>query len=241
MWNGQRLAVVLPTYNEHLSIAECIRDFEALGIVDEIVVVNNNAHPDTSSAVEPTSAREVHEVVQGYGAAIRRGLDETRGADLVCVCEPDGTFVAADLLKLLPFTTDADLVLGSRTVQTFIFSGANMGRFLRYGNWAVAKLAEVVYDTVSLSDVGCTFRVLRRSAVDHLTPYFRGTGSSFGLEMVLVAARHRLPMVQIPVHYRERVGESSVTGSPLKALQLGLQMITMCVRMRFAPSLRRPR
>lgn len=241
MWNGQRLAVVLPTYNEHLSIAECIRDFEALGIVDEIVVINNNAHPDTSSAVEPTSAREVHEVVQGYGAAIRRGLDETRGADLVCVCEPDGTFVAADLLKLLPFTTDADLVLGSRTVQTFIFSGANMGRFLRYGNWAVAKLAEVVYDTVSLSDVGCTFRVLRRSAVDHLTPYFRGTGSSFGLEMVLVAARHRLPMVQIPVHYRERVGESSVTGSPLKALQLGLQMITMCVRMRFAPSLRRPR
>lgn len=241
MWNGQRLAVILPTYNEHLSIAECIRDFEALGIVDEIVVVNNNAHPETSPAVRPTSAREVHEVVQGYGAAIRRGLDETRSADLVCVCEPDGTFVANDLLKLLPYTDDNDLVLGSRTVQTYIFSGANMGRFLRYGNWGVAKLAEVLYDTVSLSDVGCTFRVLRRGAVDHLTPYYRGTGSSFGLEMMLVAARQRLPMVQIPVHYRERVGESSVTGSPAKALRLGVEMIALCFRLRFDRSLRKPR
>ena len=61
MWNGCTLAVVLPTYNEAGSIAECIRAFEALGVVDEIVVVNNNAHPDTSPAVATTSAREVHE------------------------------------------------------------------------------------------------------------------------------------------------------------------------------------
>ena len=174
MWNGQRLAVVLPTYNEHLSIAECIRGFEALGIVDDILVVNNNAHPDTSPAVAPTVAREVFETTQGYGAAIRRGLRETTDADLVCVCEPDGTFDPADLLKLLPFTSDVDVVFGSRTVQTFILSGANMGWFLRWGNWAVAKLTEVLYNTVYLSDVGCTFRVLKRSAIDDMSPLFVG-------------------------------------------------------------------
>ncbi len=142
MWHGKTLAVVLPTYNEAGSIAECIRGFESLGIVDDIVVVNNNAHPDTSPAVAGTSAREVHEAVQGYGAAIRRGLAETSTADLVCICEPDGTFDPADLLKLLPFTVDVDVVFGSRTVQTFILHGANMGAFLRWGNWAVAKLAD---------------------------------------------------------------------------------------------------
>ena len=83
MWNGQRVAVVLPTYNEHLSIADCIRGFEALGVVDDIVVVNNNAHPDTSAEVAGTSAREVHETVQGYGSAIRRGFAETGDAELV--------------------------------------------------------------------------------------------------------------------------------------------------------------
>lgn len=232
MWNGQRLAVVLPTYNEHLSIADCIRSFESLGIVDEILVVNNNAHPDTSPAVASTTAREVHESTQGYGAAIRRGLAETTDFDLVCVCEPDGTFDPADLMKLLPFTSDVDVVFGSRTVQTFILSGANMGWFLRWGNWAVAKLAEVLYNTVYLSDVGCTFRVLKRSAVDEMTPDFVGNASAFGFEMMLHAARRRMTMVQVPVKYQPRVGESSVTGDFGKALTLGLRMIAMCLRMR---------
>jgi glycosyltransferase involved in cell wall biosynthesis len=233
MWHGKTLAVILPTYNEAGSIAACIKGFEALGIVDDIVVVNNNAHPDTSPEVAGTTAREVHETVQGYGAAIRRGLAETAGADLVCICEPDGTFEPFDLFKLLPFTVDVDVVLGSRTVQTFILSGANMGWFLRWGNWAVAKLTEVLYNTVYLSDVGCTFRVLTRRGVDTLSPDFRGTGSSFGFEMMLLAARHRLALVQVPVKYQARVGESSVTGSRRTTVVLGLQMIGLCLRMRW--------
>ncbi len=235
MWRDQRLAVVLPTYNEADSIAACIADFEALGIVDDIVVVNNNAHPRTSSEVAATSAREVAEPLQGYGAAIQRGLAETTDADLVCICEPDGTFTPADLLKLLPFTDDVDLVLGSRTVQIFILSGANMGSFLKWGNWAVAKLTEVLYNTVYLSDVGCTFRVLTRRGVDELSPGFRLTGSAFGFEMMLLAARQRLGFVQVPVNYGERVGQSSVTGSRSKTVRLGLEMIALCVKMRFAP------
>jgi len=232
MWNGQRVAVVLPTYNEAGSIAACIGGFEQLGVVDDIVVVNNNAHPNTSPAVAPTSAREVFETVQGYGAAIRRGLAETRDADLVCVCEPDGTFDPADLWKLLPFTADVDVVFGSRTVQTFILSGANMGWFLRWGNWAVAKLTEVLFNTVYLSDVGCTFRVMHRRAIDRIDRDFESHGSAFGFEMMLHVAASELTFVQVPVKYRERVGVSSVTGDRTKAVRLGLQMIAMCLRFR---------
>jgi len=238
MWNGKRLAVILPTYNEHLSIAECIHGFESLGIVDEVLVVNNNAHPDTSAQVATTSAREVHESTQGYGAAIRRGFAETREFDLVCVCEPDGTFDPGDLLKLLPYTRDVDVVFGSRTTQALILSGANMGWFLKWGNWAVAKLVEVLYNTVFLSDVGCTFRVIHREALDRLEPNFTIDGSSFGLEMMLHVARQRQSFVQVPVKYQERVGESSVTGSRYKAVVLGFQMIGLCLRMRVA---RKPR
>jgi glycosyltransferase involved in cell wall biosynthesis len=232
MWNGRTLAVVLPTYNEAASIAACVKGFEGLGIVDDIVVVNNNAHPDTSPAIADTSAREVFEPVQGYGSAIRRGLTETRDADLVCICEPDGTFDPDDITKLLPFTVDVDVVFGSRTVQTFILSGANMGWFLRWGNWAVAKLTEVLYNTVYLSDVGCTYRVLTRDAIDRIEPSFRATGSSFGYEMMLAVAVNRIPMVQVPVKYQPRVGESSVTGDRSKAVGLGFEMIGLCLRHR---------
>ncbi len=232
MFEGKTLAVVLPTYNEAGSIAGCIAGFEGLGFVDEIVVVNNNAHPDTSPAVAGTGAREVHESRQGYGAAIRRGLAETATADLVCICEPDGTFDPQDLRKLLPFLSDAQVVLGSRTVTTFIFSGANMGPFLRWGNWVVAKLTEVLYNTSYLSDVGCTFRVLTREAIDTISPEFRAEGSAFGFEMMLLAVRRRLPLVQVPVRYLPRVGQSAVTGAFGPAFRLGMQMIGMALRMR---------
>jgi len=233
MWNGQTLAVVLPTYNEAESIAECIKGFEALGIVDDIVVVDNNAHPDTPGEVARTSARVIVEPIQGYGAAIQRGIAETLDADMVCICEPDGTFDPDDILKLLPFTADVDVVFGSRTVRIFILSGANMGLFLKWGNWAVAKLTEVLFNTVYLSDVGCTYRVLTRDAVDRLRPGFRETGSVFGYEMMLLTVEQRLPLVQVPVKYQPRVGESSVTGDKIQAFWLGLDMIKMCVRRRF--------
>ena len=232
MWQGQTLAVVLPTYNEAGSIAECIRGFEKLGIVDEVLVVNNNAHPDTTTEVATTGAREVFERRQGYGAAIRRGLAETSSYDLICVCEPDGTFDPADLLKLLPYTVDVDVVFGSRTVQTFILHGANMGAFLRWGNWAVAKLVMVLFNTIHLSDVGCTYRVLKRHAVDTISPDFEREDSAFGLEMLLHVVRRGLPFVQVPVKYQPRVGESSVTGDTVKAFRLGMLMIGLCLRAR---------
>ncbi|GAC1610525.1 MAG: glycosyltransferase family 2 protein [Mycobacteriales bacterium] len=231
MWNGQTLAVVLPTYNERDSIARVIGEFDALGIVDEIVVINNNAAAGTSDEVAPTAAREVHEPVQGYGAAIRRGLRET-SSDLVAVCEPDGTFAARDLFKLLAFIEECDVVFGSRTVSTFVWQGANMGLFLRWGNWAVAKLLEVLFNTSYLSDVGCTFRLMRRAAVDTILPHARSDGSFFGLEMMLIVIVAGLRSVQIPVNYHERTGVSSVTGDLRKAFVLGLQMIRTILRYR---------
>jgi glycosyltransferase involved in cell wall biosynthesis len=231
MWHGKSLAVILPTYNEKDSIADTIRCFEDLGLADEILVVNNNAAPGTSEAVSKTSAREVFEPKQGYGSAIRRGFREI-DTDLICVCEPDGTFNARDLLKLLPFTTECDFVVGSRTVSTFIWEGANMGRFLRWGNWLVAKLIEVLFNTSYLSDVGCTFRVVRKECLNDISPKFTTHGSSFGLQMLLIAVIRRHRIVQLPVNYHERVGTSSVTGQLSNAARLGLTMIIMVLWMR---------
>src|SRR3989338_5219659 len=99
MWQKKTISVVLPTYNEKRSIRSVIRSFERLGIVDEIIVVNNNAALGTSQEVAKTGAHEVFEPRQGYGAAIRRGLKEAAW-DYIIVCEPDGTFLARDIYKL---------------------------------------------------------------------------------------------------------------------------------------------
>lgn len=234
--------MILPTYNEKDSIADVIRRFEALGVVDDILVVNNNAADGTSANVATTSAREIVEPVQGYGAAIRRGIAEV-DADLVCICEPDGTFNPEDLHKLLPFTIECGFVIGSRTVSNFVWDGANMGLILQWGNWFVAKITEILYNSSYLSDVGCTFRILSRECLGEVSPHFQQTGSAFGLEMMLIALIRRIRLVQVPVNYHPRVGHSSVTGHLGKALVLGVQMMRLVVSLRSRTRLvrRRPR
>jgi glycosyltransferase involved in cell wall biosynthesis len=240
VYKGRSVSVVLPTYNEKDSIRRCITDFEDTDVVDEIIVVNNNAAEGTSEEVAGTSAIEIFESRQGYGSAIVAGLRHATG-DLVCICEPDGTFDADDLFKMLPYTKDVEIVFGTRTVGEFIWQDANMGWFLRLGNWAVAKLVEVLFNTNSLSDVGCTLRILDRQAVDTLLPLFKEMGSCLGAEMMVLARIVKLRMVQIPVNYRARVGKSSVTGSRVGALAVGLRMIWVILSYRTRTRLIRAR
>ena len=231
MYKDRKVSVILPTYREKDSIRQVIHDFEALGLVDEILVVNNNAIEGTSEEVGQTSAVEIQEPIQGYGAAIRRGFAEATG-DLVVVCEPDATFLAQDLHKFLAYAEDVDIAYGSRTIKTFIWERANMGLLLKWGNWFVAKLLELLFNTSYLSDVGCTYRMIRRPALLQLLPLFRVNSNFFGPEMMVRGYQMGFRCVQIPVNYKERTGQSSVTGNLKKSIILGVQMIVLIVAMR---------
>ncbi len=94
-----------------------------------------------------------------------------------------------------------------------IWENANMGWFLRLGNVIVAKMIEVLFNCRSLSDVGCTYRLLSREASDFLMPHYRVGESHFGSEIMLRSILASCRVVQIPINYLERTGQSSVTGS----------------------------
>lgn len=231
MWGDKRVSVVLMTYAERRSIREVIEGFFATGYVDEVVVVNNNAEPGTSEEVAKTSAREVFEPAQGYGHASRRGLREASG-DLIVLAEPDGTFLPSDIQKLLVFSAECDVVFGTRTTRELIWHGANMEWFLRWGNWAVAKGVEALFNTSHLSDVGCTYRLFTREVAELVAERMRIGGNHAGPEMMLIAITNGARFVEIPVNYLPRVGTSSATGSPLAAIAIGLRMIAMILRFR---------
>jgi glycosyltransferase involved in cell wall biosynthesis len=231
MWRGKTLTVILPTYREKESIKQVIEAFEKLGICDEIIVINNNAEEGTSEEITQTSAREVHETIQGYGAAIKRGLRESNG-DLTAICEPDSTFKPSDLEKLLVFTDQCEFVIGSRTVENFIWTGANMGYFLKWGNWFVAKLMELLFNSSSLSDVGCTFRVVSKKVIaKYDLERFKDDGR-FGMEYLLSAVMAQESVVQVPVNYLPRIGVSGYTGNFKGAFYLGVKMIFLILRRR---------
>ena len=88
--------------------------------------------------------------------------------------------------------------------------------FLRWGNWAVAKLIEALFNTSHLSDVGCTYRLFTRELAELIAERMRIGGNHAGPEMMLLAITSGARFVEIPVNYLPRVGTSSATGSPLR-------------------------
>jgi glycosyltransferase involved in cell wall biosynthesis len=232
MWNKKTVSVVLPAYNEEEGIREAVESFFATNVVDEVIVVNNNSTDKTVEETQKTKATLVHESKQGYGAALTRGLMEATG-DYVVLAEPDGTFESRDIMKLLSYTDDFDLVCGTRTTRELIWAEANMGWFLRFGNIVVAKWLEVLHNTCSLSDCGCTLRLIHRDALQKFLAYLTVTGSHFLPEMVILARKCGLRIVEIPVNYRGRRGMSKITGTLKGTWKTGTNMIKLITSYRF--------
>ena len=231
MWKGKKISVVLPAYNEEENVQQVIQDFLREPFVDEVLVVDNSSTDRTAERVAQTPARLVRESRRGYGYALQRGMREA-GGDLIVLCEPDGTFLSRDTHKLLAYAEDFDLVLGTRTTPALIWKGANMGWLLKWPNYLVAKFLEFLFNGPSLTDVGCTYRLIHRGALQGLLPHFRVGGSHFSPEMMMLAILKGLRVVEIPVNYAPRVGSSKITGKKWKAAWVGLRMILMIFRCR---------
>src|SRR3990167_7934723 len=204
MYKGKRVSLVFPAYNEGKNIEAAIKDFQSIKFVDEIVVVDNNSRDKTPEIAKKAGTLVVLEKNQGYGFALRRGMKEATG-DLIVLCEPDATFSAADLPKLLALINNSDLVMGTRTNKRFIHNGANMGLFLRLGNISVAKFMQLLYGLSNISDCGCTFRVFNKSIAEKILPHLTVGGSHFLPETVALTKLAGGKITEVPIHYGQRI------------------------------------
>ena len=234
MYKGKKVSVVIPTYNEAQSIRSLIDGFFETGLVDEVVVVNNNALENTDEEVKKTKARLIYESKQGYGNAIMKGLKEAEG-DLIVMTEADGTFRPRDIEKFLAYSFDFEAVLGTRTSRAAIYSGAFMPFPVRFGNWLWAKAVEILFNGPVLTDVGCTYKLINRKLLEEIKKYFdysRGDGT-FSPELMIWLLKHDKKIIEIPVIYQERIGKSGYTGSVWRAAKLGLKMLPVIIKYRF--------
>jgi glycosyltransferase involved in cell wall biosynthesis len=208
---GLKISIVIPAYNEGSTIGAVVADFRAHGAVDEVVVVDNRSNDATGSIAAKEGARVVREEAPGYGRACRRGLDEAKGEVLV-LAEADGSFRASDLGKLLAYIDACPVVLGTRTTRQMVEQGANMGFLVRWANVTMAKILELLWYfpfEPRLTDVGCTFRAIRRDTWHRIRSGCEHAGPAFSPQMICEAYRHGLRVVEIPVHYYRRLGGTS--------------------------------
>lgn len=221
MWRKKTVAVIFPTHREKKSIFSAIQEFDSTGYVDEIIVVDNNAEEGTKAEVKRTRAKLIVETRQGYGRAIRTGIENTK-ADLLIIAEPDGTFDGGDVPKLLAYSDDFDTVFGCRTHGSLIEKNSEMTLIRKLLDVFLGKLITVLFMCQRLTDVGCTLRLTNRKGWNKVTSECKSDGSMFATEWELVAAKNKVKFIEIPTNFRGRVGVSSATDTFYKQAKWGI-------------------
>lgn len=222
-----QVSVGMTAYNDQEAIGSSVKQFKELNEVVSVTVIDNNCIDNTALEAKKNGANVVKEPVQGYGSACIRALKEARKkGNLVCLVEGDMTFSASDLKKLTAYIENADMVLGTRTTEEIIDSDSQVTWFMRYGNLFVAKLLQLrFWDKVRLTDVGCTYRIIRPEALDKILDKLHVKGHYFSPHMILTALENDLKVIEVPVTLKKRVGESKGVGADaFKGLITGSKM-----------------
>ncbi|MEO6027716.1 MAG: glycosyltransferase family 2 protein [Candidatus Binatia bacterium] len=212
---GVSLSVVVPAYNEQNAIDAILERLlaqrEALRRVGigtyEIVVVDDGSRDRTAErvAAHPDVRLVRHVRNQGYGAALKTGFAAATG-EWLAFLDADGTYPAEHLPALFAAARDgaADLIVGSRMMGTE--SGMPLVR--RVGNTIFATLLTLVSGR-RVSDSASGMRVFRRSALSALYPL--PDGLNFTPVMSVRALYEGLRVIETPIPYQERVGQSKLS------------------------------
>ena len=231
MHNKKSFSLILPAFNEEAHIKNNIEAFIETKVFDEIIVVDNNSSDKTEKEIKKTSVKYVQETTQGYGAALRKGMKISTG-DYIVLCEPDSTFSPQDIFKFLAYIDDFECIFGTRTTKSLIKKGAKMQFYLRVGNIVVAKFLEYIFLGPTLSDVGCTYKMISRNAYEKIKNELKVVGSEFQPELMIKLILKKIRILEIPVNYLERKGDSKITYNFSSSLKLALKMIFLILSMR---------
>ena len=210
-----KLSIVIPAYNEEQAIGSIIERCLAArrGIIEqtaldavEILVVSDGSTDRTVEIARgyPDIRLIVFERNRGYGAAIQRGFEEASG-DILGFLDADGTCDPTFFATLCNALVEekAEVAIGSRMGPQ-----SRMPRIRRIGNRIYAFILSVLSNKV-VTDTASGMRVIRRDALPKLYPL--PTGLHFTPAMsARVLMDERMTIVERPMTYEERVGESKL-------------------------------
>lgn len=205
------VSVVLPTMNEEEAISVIlprIKDvLEGMEIPYEIVVVDKSSDKTPEIATK-LGARVIRQEGKGYGDAYITGFNHAKGRVIVMM-DPDGSYDPSDIPKLLEplLEGNAEFVMGSR-LRGKIDKGAMPWLHRYIGNPLLTWILNVFFKA-GISDAHCGMRAIRRDVLKKLP--LKCKGMEFASEMVIEAAKRGLRIVEVPIHYHPRIGESKLS------------------------------
>lgn len=210
------LSVVLPCYNERLSIVEVVREAEraARGVARDVeLVVVDDGSVDGSAEILRALEKEIsslkvvfHDVNRGYGSALRSGFDAVM-KEHVFYTDSDGQFGFEQLEEAARLLEGYDVVIGYRAQRRDPWLRRLNGRL-----WT--SLTNLCFG-LQVRDVNCAFKLMPRALVRNAG--LRSRGALIDAELLHEARRRDFSVAQIPVAHRQRE-EGAATGANLRVM-----------------------
>ncbi|MBM3214214.1 glycosyltransferase family 2 protein [Candidatus Poribacteria bacterium] len=216
-----RVGIVIPALNEAAAIGRVVGDIPK-GVAEEIIVVDNGSDDDTASVAEAAGARVVREPRRGYGFACLAGIAAlSPDVDTVIFMDGDRSDDANQIPSLLePIRRqEAELVIGSRSLGEREPGALTVQA--RFGNWFATRLIRLIWG-VRYTDLG-PFRALTRRTLDAMQ--MRDTTYGWTVEMQIKAAMMAIPVAEVPVRYRRRIGRSKISGTVRGTILAGAKIL----------------
>lgn len=212
--NACQVSVIFPCLNEVEIVGGCVAEaVEALsgaGIDHEVIVVDNGSTDGSADAARAAGARVVSEPSRGYGAAVSRGIEVSRGGVIV-TSDADGTYPMEALPVLVrEAQSSGTLVLGSR-FRGRIAPGSMPLLHRLVGSPATRILLRFLLGVRS-SDPHTGMRAMPREVFASVRPASRGW--EFTVEMLVNAKRRSVPVREVGIDYNPRVGASKLRALP---------------------------
>ena len=221
----EKIAVLIPCYNEELTIEKVIKDFRKELPEADIYVYNNNSKDRTKEIAIKNGAIVVDEYKQGKGNVVRSQFRDIE-ADIYVMVDGDDTYPAEFVHQLIEPVRNgqADMTIGDR-LSNGTYQKENKRPFHEFGNNLVKKAINVLFDT-KLKDIMTGYRVFNKRFVKNmpvLSPKFE-----IETEMSLYALDKKYIIKEIPIVYRDRPEGSS---SKLNTVGDGIKVVKTIARM----------
>jgi glycosyltransferase involved in cell wall biosynthesis len=195
-----KIAVLIPCYNEEKTVEKVVRDFKAVLPEAVIYVYDNNSSDRTVELAEKAGAVVRHEYMQGKGNVIRRMFREI-DAEVYVMTDGDDTYPAEFAREMVDKVLEhqADMVVGDRLSSTYFTE--NKRPFHNFGNSLVRGTINRLFHT-EIKDIMTGYRAFSYQFVKTFPVLSKGF--EIETEMTIHAADKNMQVDNVIIEYRDR-------------------------------------
>lgn len=196
-----KIAILIPCYNEELTISSVVLDFKKELPDADIYVYDNNSIDKSIVLAEAAGAIIKKETRQGKGYVVQSMFKDIE-ADFYIMVDADDTYPANKAKYLIEkmIDTGADMVVGDR-LSSGGYRKENKRSFHNFGNLLVRNLVNMIFGS-NLKDIMSGYRIFSRDFVKNY-PVLVG-GFQLETDLTIFALDKKFTVLEVPVDYRDR-------------------------------------